>query len=481
MAVCHLQQNSSMSARWSGPLFLILLVISVASTAEAQHSRRRRVQADDSSKQTRERSKLDVGKINDANDRDAIGPHAEGEAVVRAEILLDRLKFSPGEISDSYGDNLAKAIAAFQADSGLPAMGSMDGPTWAALNDDQATGHVQPKQSQAPAQTAQPPAQQPQPQGQAQAGGKPDQSNGQNQNQHPNQDQNQSQGANGKPNQNQNSGQASQAKPAPAGNPQRGSQSNPQPQGAQPPQGGAPPPAIISYTITRKDVAGPFTRLPKVSGRNHGERTMLEEARLPRLNYASAMELLAERFHSSPHLLAQLNPGKKFDQPGEEIQVPNVLTEGPPPAASVVVDAATHSVTARDGGGRALAFYPATVGSQHDPLPVGNWKIVEVRRNPHFKYNPNLFWDSKNKRPRATLAPGLRNPVGVVWIGLSKEHYGIHGTPEPSRIGETYSHGCIRLTNWDASELANIVHVNAPVLLEEGTPLHPEPQPSPSH
>jgi lipoprotein-anchoring transpeptidase ErfK/SrfK len=130
------------------------------------------------------------------------------------------------------------------------------------------------------------------------------------------------------------------------------------------------------------------------------------------------------------------------------------------------VDASTKSVTPLDGIGKILAFYPATVGSQHDPLPVGNWKIVEVTRYPHFKYNPNLFWDAQNKNPRATLPPGPNNPVGVVWIGLSKEHYGIHGTPEPSKIGVTQSHGCIRLTNWDALELSKIVHVDTPAILK---------------
>lgn len=398
----------------------------------------------------RDHSKIDIGRINDPKTRDPIGPHAQGEAVVRAEILLDRLKFSPGQITDSYGDNLAKAIAAFQAASGLPAIGSMDDQTWAALNDDQPVGHVQPRQNQ-PLQPA-PPANG---QNLTQPGARPDQSQ-------PAGPPNPGQGQSGPP-----------GSSVPAGNPPAPIDVNPQP-------AGAPPPAVIGYTITQKDVAGPFTHLPKVSGRNRGERMMLAEARLLHLNYSSPLELLAERFHSSPHLLAQLNPGMAFDKPGEEIQAPNVLSQGPAGAGSVVVDASTHSVTVLDGSGKPLAFYPATVGSEHDPLQVGNWKIVEITRNPHFKYNPNLFWDSKNKRPRARLAPGPRNPVGVVWIGLSKEHYGIHGTPDPSRIGQTYSHGCIRLTNWDASELANMVHLNTPVLLEEGTPLHTEPQPQPS-
>jgi lipoprotein-anchoring transpeptidase ErfK/SrfK len=102
-------------------------------------------------------------------------------------------------------------------------------------------------------------------------------------------------------------------------------------------------------------------------------------------------------------------------------------------------------------------------------LPVGTWKITEVSWYPHFKYNPKLFWDADDKNPRAVLAPGPRNPVGIVWIGLSKEHYGIHGTPDPSKIGLTTSHGCIRLTNWDAAELGKAVHVGTPVILENSS------------
>ena len=142
----------------------------------------------------------------------------------------------------------------------------------------------------------------------------------------------------------------------------------------------------------------------------------------------------------------------------------------PPQAGSVVVDASTRSITVLDGNSKALAFYPATVGSEHDPLPVGNWKVAEVNWYPHFKYNPTLFWDSKNKHPRATLAPGPRSPVSVVWIGLLKEHYGILGTPAPPKFGQTQSHGCIRLTNWDAADLAKMVHPGTPVILQQGSP-----------
>jgi lipoprotein-anchoring transpeptidase ErfK/SrfK len=114
-----------------------------------------------------------------------------------------------------------------------------------------------------------------------------------------------------------------------------------------------------------------------------------------------------------------------------------------------------------------LAQYPATMGSERDPLPIGNWKITGVQQNPVFHYNPAFFWDAKPKDEKAEIAAGPNNPVGAVWIALSKEHYGIHGTPEPSKIGHTESHGCIRLTNWDAEELSHMVKPGTPAILEE--------------
>ena len=184
---------------------------------------------------------------------------------------------------------------------------------------------------------------------------------------------------------------------------------------------------------------------------------------------------MAEKFHSSPRLLVELNPRKIFSKAGAELQVPDVQSPPPTDAASVVVDASTRTVTALAGDGKVLASYPATVGSVHDPLPVGTWKVVEVTWYPHFKYNPNLFWDAGNKHARAVLPPGPNNPVGIVWIGLSKEHYGIHGTPQPSRIGVMESHGCIRLTNWDAGEFGKMVHVGTPIVLQgTATPIQPK-------
>lgn len=216
-------------------------------------------------------------------------------------------------------------------------------------------------------------------------------------------------------------------------------------------------PMLTTYTITAEDVAGPFKPIPA---------DMMKKATLDKLGYTSALEGLGEKFHTKPELLKRLNPGKTF-KAGEAIQVPNVHTTAPSAkAAKVVVDESEGSVNALDAQGNVIASYPATMGSQHDPLPVGNWKINGVSKNPTFNYNPDLFWDAKPKDDKAKLAPGPNNPVGLVWIDLSKEHYGIHGTPVPSTIGKTESHGCIRLTNWDVLELADMVAPGVPAVLQ---------------
>jgi lipoprotein-anchoring transpeptidase ErfK/SrfK len=220
-----------------------------------------------------------------------------------------------------------------------------------------------------------------------------------------------------------------------------------------------PGPALLPYTIAPQDVAGPFE--PKIP------ESMLAKAELPALSYTSPLEGMAETFHCNPKVLEALNPGKDFTKAGEQIMGPNVSAPYFAKAASVLVDKSDSSVTALDDGGKVLAYYPATIGSQHDPLPVGDWKITGVKRDPWFFYNASLFWDAKEKDATAKIHPGPNNPVGVVWIGLSKEHYGIHGTPEPSKIGHTHSHGCIRLTNWNASELASMVAPGTPAILKE--------------
>ncbi len=217
-------------------------------------------------------------------------------------------------------------------------------------------------------------------------------------------------------------------------------------------------PALVSYTIAPEDVAGPFVKLPS---------DMMEQAKLPALGYESPLEGLAEKFHSSQALLKSLNPKATFDKEGQSILVPNVTSTPPGPAASVVVSKSDTSVTALDASGKILAYYVATIGSEHDPLPIGTWKINGVAHNPTFHYDPKLFWNAKADDQKAAIPPGPRNPVGPVWIDLSKDHYGIHGTPAPGKVGHAESHGCIRLTNWDAIELSQMVKPGTPALLKE--------------
>jgi len=217
-------------------------------------------------------------------------------------------------------------------------------------------------------------------------------------------------------------------------------------------------PAVTEYQIAPDDEKGPFVQVPGA---------MLAQAKLPYLGYSSPLEELAERFHSSSALLKALNPGADFAHAGQKLMAPNVLTQPPGQAAKVVVSKSESSVRAYDGSGKLLAFYVATIGSEHDPLPIGTWKIESVVHNPFFHYNSSFFWDADEKNAKATIRPGPKNPVGLVWIDLSKQHYGIHGTPDASLIGHTTSHGCIRLTNWDALDLAAMVKRGMEVDLQE--------------
>jgi lipoprotein-anchoring transpeptidase ErfK/SrfK len=219
-----------------------------------------------------------------------------------------------------------------------------------------------------------------------------------------------------------------------------------------------PAPVLVRAAIAPEDVAGPFIPVPE---------DMMEKAKLPALSYSSPLEAIAEKYHASPALLRRLNPGSGFDRAGEEILAPNVEVPPPAKAASVVVSKSRRCLAALDAEGKILSRYPATSGSEHDPLPIGKWKILGVGRDPQFHYDPDLFWDAKGSDGKAVIPPGPNNPVGVAWIDLSKEHYGIHGTPEPSQIGKTQSHGCIRLTNWDVMELSKMVGPGTPAILEE--------------
>jgi lipoprotein-anchoring transpeptidase ErfK/SrfK len=211
-------------------------------------------------------------------------------------------------------------------------------------------------------------------------------------------------------------------------------------------------PPTLTYEVTEADVAGPFAAIPS---------DMMAQSKLETLAYRDPLEALAEKYHSSPALLKTLNPDATFSTAGERVQVPNVAVADPlapapgtRPAAVITVSKATNSLTVEDVEGNVMFHAPVTTGSSHDPLPIGEWKVTGVQRNPAFHYNPDLFWDANPKHSKARLAPGPNNPVGTIWIDITKEHYGIHGTPEPGRIGHVQSHGCVRLTNWDVQRVA---------------------------
>jgi lipoprotein-anchoring transpeptidase ErfK/SrfK len=262
-----------------------------------------------------------------------------------------------------------------------------------------------------------------------------------------------------------------------------------------------------------------------------------DQAKMQELGYQSLDERLAERFHTTAEVLAQLNPdgqpagmaaaasatgggataqgnAKSAEQAaasptptptpsasaradpasavfhaGQMVRVPNIGADRIDPGAvedktwqatlaslgvgtdqphvtKVVVDKSGGWLKGYDDGGKLVAMFTVTTGSQHDPLPLGDWGITTISRNPHFNYNPDLFWDADSNDTKQRLPPGPNGPVGVVWIDLTKEHYGIHGTPEPQTIGRTQSHGCVRLTNWDAARLAQMVDTKTKVVFQ---------------
>ena len=215
---------------------------------------------------------------------------------------------------------------------------------------------------------------------------------------------------------------------------------------------------------------------------------------IPFLGYRNMLEKVAERYHTSPAAVVALNGPEKLIGPGQTLWLPNVQprsrdysgspdkgrylmnllnVDGQQPHGSFVLikkkdgvlqvydgpvpDGDPNNGNLELSGDKLVAQFPVTMGSQHDPLPIGRWKVTSFSFLPKFHYQPNLFWDAKDTATEHMLAPGPNGPVGVAWLDLTKEHYGIHGTPEPSTIGHTESHGCIRMTNWDVMRLSRIM------------------------
>ena len=292
---------------------------------------------------------LDAQSINNAQwsgqtaDKGGMNP-----VVAKAQVLLDRAHFSPGEIDGKGGENFKKAVTVFSAEQGIEARGEFSEEVWKKL--------VSMSQE----------------------------------------------------------------------------------------------PVLTEYTISDDDVRGPFLQtLPS---------KMEDMKDLPSLGYTSPKEKLAEKFHMSQELLEALNPGKRLDTPGERITVAKVSIGAPPQkAVRLEVDKSTQVLKAFAKDNKVVAVYPVTAGSEEKPAPSGRLKVVGVSKNPTYKYNPEYAFKGVRSDKPFTIKPGANNPVGLVWIGLSEKGYGIHGTPDPSKVSKSESHGCIRMTNWDALELSSIV------------------------
>jgi lipoprotein-anchoring transpeptidase ErfK/SrfK len=233
-------------------------------------------------------------------------------------------------------------------------------------------------------------------------------------------------------------------------------------------------------TISEASLRGPFT--------NPMPREPEEQTKLDALNYRNPLEALAERFHTTAETLVALNPPGTKLVAGANIVFPNALptardyagsderwrarlnllnvSSSQPVAAKIVVDKSERVLRVFDAKNRLVAQFPATMGSRRDPLPIGNWTVRGVAFNPDWQYNPAILKSADKSDPKMRIPPGPNNPVGVVWIDLSKPHYGIHGTPDPDKIGRAESNGCIRLTNWDAARLALMVKAGLPAVFQ---------------
>jgi lipoprotein-anchoring transpeptidase ErfK/SrfK len=219
-------------------------------------------------------------------------------------------------------------------------------------------------------------------------------------------------------------------------------------------------PVVTTYVLDAADVRGPYRPVPK---------GVAAKARAECLCYESLLERLSERFHVRPALLRALNPDVNFAaaRAGTAVTVPNTWRLAPRARlARVVVDKAARGVRGVDAAGATVFWLPATVGSRAMPSPVGALRVESVTRNPHYRWDPAVLRDVSRREPVRMLPPGPNNMVGTVWVALSRPHVGIHGTPDPETVGYVASHGCVRLTNWDALWFSRLARPGLPVVFE---------------
>ena len=240
-------------------------------------------------------------------------------------------------------------------------------------------------------------------------------------------------------------------------------------------------PSTVQVTLGPDDVRSTYIYpLPKDPAK---------QETLPFLGYRNMLEKVAERYHTTPGTVVALNGPEALIGLGQVLRLPNVVPASrdysgvpgkgatvmnllnvdgrQPQGKSILVNKSDGVLKVLDADDRLVAQFPVTMGSTHDPLPIGEWKVTTYAFMPPFHYQPNLFWDAKDTSTEHMLPPGPNGPVGVAWLDLTKEHYGIHGTPEPSTIGRAESHGCIRMTNWDVMRLARMIKPGFPAKFEE--------------
>ena len=215
-------------------------------------------------------------------------------------------------------------------------------------------------------------------------------------------------------------------------------------------------PVLVDYGITVEDVAGPFLATVPAD--------YAEMAKLDRLSYTGPLEMFGERFHMDVDLLTSLNPNVDFNRAGTHIIVAGAnLYEVTTPVATLIADKVNAQLRGYDKDGKLVVAYPATIGSDELPSPTGTHFVNAIAVNAAYYYDPGINFKQGNNTEKLTIPPGPNNPIGTTWIDLSEPTYGIHGTPEPSKIDKTHSHGCVRLTNWDVEELAKLVSKGVPV------------------
>ena len=296
---------------------------------------------------------LDMSGINAAQVSVPISGEMNGPSVLKAQVYLDRARFSVGAIDGGWGKNSAVAVWMWQRSHGIPATGDVDETTFRSIA--AASGYV---------------------------------------------------------------------------------------------------PPLVQYHVTDDDLKGPFVKLPD---------SVYDKQKLPCMCYETLREELAEKFHTDQDFLSALNPDVKFAElrSGDAIVVPNVrppVQGDPHDIDRIRISISGNSFDAFDANSNLVFHAPTTVGSTYDPSPDETLHIVKIIDHPHFHYDPTLYSEVPDDMPDAHLNPGPNSPVGIVWMALSKEHYGIHGTEDPESIGYVSSHGCVRLTNWDAFEVEHRAH-----------------------